>query len=132
MGHTHPVQDTTEGGAACSRHLGYCRTEWRVAATSTLARPTRLIGPPLDPAGGFAQIKHAGQRSVVDHPVREREAEGHHERREHGEWGCFSSRCDELPERTEAWLGVVRFQARALFPGMGSGGERAAAQKVQA
>ena len=55
------------------------------------------------------------QRSVVqDHPVREREAEGHDEWREHGEWGCFSSRCDELPERTEAWLGVVRFQARAL------------------
>ena len=119
------MQDTTEGGAVCSRHLGYGRTEWRVAANRTLARPTRLIGPPLDPAGAFAQIKHAGrnrcractgseQRSVVDHPVREREAEGHHEWREHGEWGCFSSRCDELPERTEAWLGVVRFQARAL------------------
>ena len=38
---------------------------------------------------------------MVDHPVREREAEGHHERREHGERGCFGGRCDELPEPLE-------------------------------
>ena len=52
----------------------------------------------------------------MDHPVREREAEGHHERREHGERGCFGGRCDELPERLEWRLRATRlFFALKLF-----------------